>query len=129
MVEPDRLARAVSETGGGEAHPLILVGVEPDWSLVRECPTSLLLVRGEGLTGARVASAPGLRVTGDPRVNAAGTWLLVEVAIDSGAAPGPRRLRVTTAEGSADFPFDVRPPAAREGRREMLLSVSPALTR
>jgi nucleotide-binding universal stress UspA family protein len=44
-VEPvDSLAAAVAARGDG--FPIVLVGVEPDWTLVRDCPTSLLLVRG-----------------------------------------------------------------------------------
>jgi Kef-type K+ transport system membrane component KefB len=44
-IEPvDSLAAAVAARGDG--FPIVLVGVEPDWTLVRDCPTSLLLVRG-----------------------------------------------------------------------------------
>jgi len=44
-VDPASLAAAVIERSQ-DGHPLVLVGIAPDWSLVRDCPTSLLLVRG-----------------------------------------------------------------------------------
>jgi len=44
-VDAASLAAAVME-GSQDGHPIVLVGVAPDWTLVRDCPTSLLLVRG-----------------------------------------------------------------------------------
>src|SRR6185503_6889154 len=47
--EVDSLASAV--TARADGFPIVPVGVEPDWTVVREIPTSLLLVRGPA--GAR----------------------------------------------------------------------------
>ncbi len=44
-VDPASLAAAVIERSQ-DGHPLVLVGIAPDWSPLRDCPTSLLLVRG-----------------------------------------------------------------------------------
>ena len=63
-----------------------------------------------------MASAPGLTVVGAPRVSATGTSLLFDVSVDAAATPGPRRLRVTTASGAADVPFEIRAPLPRDGR-------------
>jgi glycosidase len=78
--------------------------------------TVRLLVRGRDLAGARLDPAPGLTVAGAPRVSASGTSLLVDVAVDPGAAPGPRRLRLSTSGGATDVPFELRAPLARDGR-------------
>ena len=75
-----------------------------------------MLIHGTGLQGARVdAVGDGLTI-GLVRVNAAGSYLFVDVAIDPAAAPGRRRLRVTTASGTADAPFEITAPLPRAGR-------------
>ncbi|HUG53307.1 MAG TPA: alpha-amylase family glycosyl hydrolase [Vicinamibacteria bacterium] len=98
------------------APPQVAKVEPPSWWPGHSTSTVRLLVRGRDLAGASVASAPGLRVVGEPRVSAAGTSLLVDVAVNAGAAPGERRLRLTTAQGSADFPFELRVPLSRDGR-------------
>jgi glycosidase len=98
------------------AAPQVTKVEPPSWWPGQSMATVRLLVRGTGLAGARVGSAPGLAVTGAPRVSASGTSLLVDVAVDPAARPGPRRLRVTTTGGTTDLPFDLRAPLAREGR-------------
>jgi len=74
-----------------------------------------VLVRGRNLAGAGVAAAPGLRA-GNVRVNAAGTYLFVDVTIAPTAAPGARALPVTTSGGRAEVSFEVMRPLPREGR-------------
>jgi glycosidase len=98
------------------AAPQVTKVEPPSWWPGHSLETVRLLVRGRDLSGARVTSAPGLAVVGEPRVSATGTSLLLDVAINPGAAPGPRRLRVTTSTGSADLPFELRAPLARAGR-------------
>jgi neopullulanase len=80
------------------------------WNPVR------VLIRGSGLDGARVeAVGEGLTI-GLVRVNARGSYLFADVLIDPAAAPGPRRIRVTTASGTTDVPFEVATPLERTGR-------------
>jgi len=98
------------------AAPQVAKVEPPGWWPGHSMASVRLLVRGRDLEGARVASAPGVRVAEAPRVSATGTSLLVDVAIDPGAAPGPRALRLTTATGSADVPFELRAPLPRDGR-------------
>lgn len=75
------------------------------------------MIRGRNLAGARVmATGAGLRVTGPPKVNENGTYLFVDLSIDLNAQPGGRKVRVTTARGSADAPFEILTPLARAGR-------------
>ena len=75
-----------------------------------------VLVRGRNLTGARIeAMGEGLRADG-VKTNQAGTYLFVNVTIDPQARPGRRRLRITTASGGVDAPFEITPPLNRAGR-------------
>jgi glycosidase len=98
------------------AAPQVVKVEPPSWWPGHTTSTVRLLVRGRELAGARVASAPGVTVVGAPRVSATGTSLLFDVSVDAAATPGPRRLRVTTASGAADVPFEIRAPLPRDGR-------------
>jgi glycosidase len=98
------------------AAPQIAKVEPPSWWPRHSIATVRVLVRGRDLAGARIASAPGLAVVGEPRVSASGTSVLVDVAIDPAATPGPRRLRLTTPGGAADVPFEIRAPLPRDGR-------------
>jgi len=101
---------------GAAPRPAVAKVEPPSWWPGHSVGTVRLLVRGRHLSGARFdAGAPGLRL-GDVRVNARGSYLFVDVAIDPGAAPGPRKLRLVTAAGKADVPFEVLPPLVREER-------------
>ena len=50
------------------------------------------------------------------KVNAAGTYLFVDVTIDPKAAPGPRTIGVRTAAGTATIPLEILEPLPRQGR-------------
>lgn len=76
-----------------------------------------LLIRGANLKDARVqAVGRGLRVLGTPKTNQRGTYLFVDIAIASGANPGPRQMKVTTADGAALAKFEILPRLNRAGR-------------
>ncbi len=98
------------------AAPQVTKVDPPSWWAGHSLSTVRLLMRGRELTGARLASAAGLTVVGEPRVSASGTSLLVDVAVDPAAVPGPRRFRLTTGGGTLDVPFELVAPLAREGR-------------
>ena len=98
------------------AAPQIAKVEPPSWWPRHSIATVRVLVRGRDLAGARIASAPGLAVVGEPRVSASGTSVLVDLAVDPAATPGPRRLRLTTPRGAADVPFEIRAPLSRDGR-------------
>lgn len=96
--------------------PRVLKVEPPNWWAGHSIDPVRLLVRGQGLQGARVESqAAGLTV-GLTRVNAAGTYLFVDVAIARDAQPGPRTLRVVTREGQATLPFEIAAALPRAGR-------------
>ncbi|MDX6384514.1 MAG: neopullulanase [Blastocatellia bacterium] len=73
-------------------------------------------MRGRNLGGARVTSLGAGLSVGQSKTNAAGTYLFVDVQINPAAKPGARRLRVTTANGSTEAPFEVLTPLPRAGR-------------
>ena len=98
------------------AAPQVVKVEPPSWWPGHSLSTVRLLVRGRDLGGASLGSAPGLTVSGLPRVSASGTSLLVDVSVDPAATPGPRRLRLTTSTGSTDVPFELRAPLPRDGR-------------
>jgi glycosidase len=99
------------------AAPPEVVKVEPpSWWPGHSIDPVRLLVRGKNLAGAEVRSAgPGL-TAGAVKVNAAGTYLFVDVAIDAKAKPGARVLHLRTAGGEAEVPLELLAPLPREGR-------------
>ncbi|HEY9402873.1 MAG TPA: alpha-amylase family glycosyl hydrolase [Pyrinomonadaceae bacterium] len=94
-----------------------VVKVEPPswWAGSTQNPVRVML-RGRNLTGARVETVGAGVETGLTRVNARGTYLFVDVVIDPQAAPGVRRLRVTTPAGVVEARFEILPPLNRTGR-------------
>jgi len=105
-----------TEAGGVRPKAPRVRKVEPpSWWLGHSLNPVRLLLRGSNLAGARVAAAPGLSV-GAPVVSASGTSLFVDVTLDGSAAPGVRRLGITTPGGRAEAVFELLPPLVREGR-------------
>ena len=100
----------------GAPPPEVTKVEPPNWWTGHSINPVRLLIRGHNLAGGRaVADAPGLRV-GLVRVNAAGTYLFVDVSIAADAGPGAHPLRIVTAGGEASAPFDVLRPLPQEGR-------------
>src|SRR5581483_3062442 len=89
----------------------------PSWWPRHSINPVRVMIRGRNLAGASVtARGVGLRVTSPVKVNERGTYLFVDVSILSTAQPGTRHLRITTAAGSIDAPFEVLAPLTRAGR-------------
>ena len=89
----------------------------PSWWAGSSLNPVRLMLRGEGLKGARVGVAtPGLRVVKAAVSNERGTCLFVDVAIAPQASPGVRELRITTLKGTASAKFEVLPSLRRVGR-------------
>src|SRR5687768_2422426 len=99
-----------------QSAPSISKVEPPNWWPNHSLNPVRVLIRGRNLSGARVeAGGSGLK-TGLTRINAAGTYLFVDVLIDSNAKAGPRSLRITTGNGTADAPFEITRPLGRAGR-------------
>jgi neopullulanase len=85
--------------------------VEPaSWWANHSIQPVRLLVRGRGLTGARVRGVRPETTTSNVRVNSRGDYLFVNVSISPSARPGDYSLVVQTTNGSTQIPFRVEPP-------------------
>jgi glycosidase len=124
MINTRVLARAallfsllfVSTSASAAQTPEVLKVEPPNWWAGHSINPVRVLIHGRNLTGARVETAgAGLRI-GSPRVNAAGTYLFVDVVIDSRALPGKRVLKIVTPAGNAETSFEISAPPGRAGR-------------
>ncbi|HEX6623378.1 MAG TPA: alpha-amylase family glycosyl hydrolase [Pyrinomonadaceae bacterium] len=88
----------------------------PSWWAGHSINPVRVMLRGRNLHGARVEPVGAGIGTGLVRVNERGTYLFVDVTIDERAAAGTRRLRVVTAAGAVEAPFEIVPPIPRAGR-------------
>jgi glycosidase len=99
-----------------QTAPAVLKVEPPNWWVGHSVNPVRVLIRGRNLSGARVAAVGDGLQTGLVRVNAAGTYLFVDVSIDPQARPGARSLRIWTAGGVVDAPFEITAPLGRAGR-------------
>src|SRR5262249_34004053 len=82
----------------------------PGWWAGHSVNPVRVLVHGRNLTNARVeTTGDGVRAN-SVKVNAAGTYLFVDVEINRLAQPGNRRLRIATPNGSASANFEILSP-------------------
>lgn len=102
--------------GAAQNSPAVLKVEPPNWWAGHSINPVRVLIRGRNLNGARVEAVGAGIKTGLVRVNAAGTYLFVDVLIDPSAKAGGRALRITTQNGMADAPFEVSEPLNRAGR-------------
>ena len=96
--------------------PAVLKVEPPNWWAGHSINPVRVLIRGRNLAGARVEAVGAGIKTGLTRINAAGTYVFVDVVIDPQAKPGRRSLRLTTSSGMTDAPFDISQPLTRAGR-------------
>jgi glycosidase len=96
--------------------PTVLKVEPPNWWAGHSINPVRVLIRGRHLTGARVEAVGAGLKTGLTRINAAGTYLFVDVVIEPQAKPGRRALRITTVNGTTDAPFEISQPLGRAGR-------------
>lgn len=96
------------------AEPPRVAKVEPpNWWAGHSINPVRLLIRGAHLAGASIS---GPYKTSGVRVNEAGTYAFVDVTIPRRAQAGPAPLTLRTAGGTAEVPFEILAPLAREGR-------------
>ncbi|HEY8187648.1 MAG TPA: alpha-amylase family glycosyl hydrolase [Pyrinomonadaceae bacterium] len=100
-----------------QTAPQVLKIEPPSWWAGSSLNPVRLLVRGSNLKSAQAeAVGRGFRVIGAPKSNDRGTYLFIDVAIAPGAHPGPRKLRITTANGIGEATFEILAPLNRAGR-------------
>ena len=101
--------------GAAAAQAPVVEKVDPPgWWTGSSVNPVRLLIRGRNLAGAR-ARCFGVQC-GGVRVNAAGTYVFVDVTIPAAAKPGPHPVTLVTASGSAEARFEVSAPLGRAGR-------------
>jgi glycosidase len=88
----------------------------PNWWPGHSINPVRVLIRGKNFAGARVEASGAGIAAGLTRINSTGTYLFVDVHIDSNAQPGRRALRITTNTGATTVPFEITAPLARENR-------------
>ena len=104
-------------TSAAQNAPEVTKVEPPNWWTGHSINPVRVMIRGQRLSGAQVAPlGAGLSIAGPAKVNEKGTYLFVDVAIAPAARPGPRRLRITTRNGSAEAQFEILAPLARAGR-------------
>jgi glycosidase len=96
--------------------PEVLKVDPPSWFIGHSINPVSVLIRGRNLGGARVTPLGAGLSIGKTKTNAAGTYVFVDVQINPAATPGARRLKVTTANGSTEAPFEVLKPLSRASR-------------
>jgi glycosidase len=96
------------------AAPEITKVEPPNWWANHSLNPVRVLVRGRNLQGARVTARAGIMVS-NLKVNAAGTYLFADLRINRNARPGAYPLRITTADGNVEAPFEITAPLPRAG--------------
>ncbi|MCA1634618.1 MAG: cyclomaltodextrinase N-terminal domain-containing protein [Acidobacteria bacterium] len=107
------MAASVCVAQGG---PEVFKVDPPSWWAGHSINPVRVMLRGRNLHGARVEAVGAGLKTGLTRVNESGTYLFVDMHIEPNAAPGPRRLRVSAGGSTAEAPFELAAPLARQGR-------------
>ena len=74
-----------------------------------------VLVRGTNLNGAKVVGEKGL-TAGNVKVSANGHYLFTDVTIPKMAKVGKYNLKITTASGTTNAPFEISEKMSRNGR-------------
>ena len=104
----------VASTAGAQA-PVVTKVEPPNWWAGHCINPVRLLVRGEHLGGAAVACPAALRC-GKTTVNAAGSYVFVDVNVPAGTKSGAYPIRVKTTAGETRFDFTVSPALPKAGR-------------
>jgi glycosidase len=105
-----------ASAGAAQSRPEVLKVEPPNWWAGHSINPVHLLIHGRALAGARVETTGRDIRVGSTSVNQAGTYLFVDLMIDSRARPGPHPLTISTSDGAADAPFEISAPLASAGR-------------
>jgi glycosidase len=96
--------------------PQVLKVEPPGWWAGHSINPVRVLIRGKDLRDARVEVTGAGLTAGPAKINQAGSYLFVDVNIDRLARAGKRVLKIITARGSTDAPFEIYPPLDRTNR-------------
>ena len=87
----------------------------PNWWADYSTGSVRVLVRGTNLTGAKVVGEKGL-TAGNVKISANGHYLFADVTIPKTAKVGKYNLKITTAAGTVNAPFEISAKINRTGR-------------
>ena len=87
----------------------------PNWWANMTINVVRVLVRGTNLNGAKVVGEKGL-TAGNVKVSANGHYLFADVTIPKMAKVGKYNLKITTASGTTNAPFEISEKMSRNGR-------------
>ena len=107
------ISGALSAAIASAQQPTVTKVEPPNWWAGHSINPVRLLVRGTNLSGASVTAGSGFRA-GHVKVNAAGTYLFVDVQIPKKAAPGAYLLELKTKAGSTEIPFRIQATLSRK---------------
>src|SRR2546425_3912167 len=95
--------------------PQVIKVDPPSWWVGHSINPVRMFVHGRNLAGARLTEPAGLRL-GATKINAAGTYIFVDIQTNPQTKPGIRQIKITTPNGSTTAPFEVLTPLPRAGR-------------
>ncbi len=106
------VALLLTTSADAQNHVPHITKIEPpSWWANHTINPVRLLIRGSGLEYVRVSADEGapFEVFGQT-VNAAGTYMFVNLRVNSKAVPGDYKLLFRSSTGRADFPFRINAP-------------------
>jgi glycosidase len=107
---------AAPTISSGQGKPEVLKVEPPNWWAHHSINPVRVMIRGRNLARARVEAVGSGIKTVLSQINARGTYVFIDVSIDSNAKPARRALRITTPAGTTEAPFEISAPLPREGR-------------
>lgn len=103
------------------AQPTVEKVEPPSWWVSSSVKTVRVMLRGKDFQGAKVESAnPAIRVS-NPQASANGHYLFFDLSLAENAKVGKYSIKVTTAKGTANAPFEVFEPLPRYGNYQGFL--------
>ncbi len=105
----------VLSTGLFAQMPMVEKVDPPNWWANYSTGTVRVLLRGKNLNGAKVVGERGL-TAGNIKISANGHYLFADVTIPKTAKVGKYNLKITTAGGTVNAPFEISPKINRTGR-------------
>jgi len=88
----------------------------PGWWAGHSINPVRVLIRGKNLGDAKVDAGGNGIIARRTQVNSSGTYIFVDILIHAQATPGNRSLKISTANGSVNAPFEIMAPLPRAGR-------------
>ena len=93
----------------------------PSWWTASSVKTVRMMIRGTNLSGARVESTNVSISVSNPKASANGHYLFFDLSIAETAKVGNFPIKITTAKGTVNAPFEIFQPLPRTGNYQGFL--------